>query len=85
MLVQLAVQKLTVTSDHLSGEMKSTFSCRDQLGFRIHVSTGELVGVFYKSFLLHVHQDPLTAHRTDVVGQAPAGHASLVVVLKTHT
>lgn len=58
----------------------------DQLSFRIHVSTGELVGVLYKSFLLHVHQDPLTAHRTDVVVQAPAGHAPLVVVLKnTHT
>ena len=60
-------------------------SCSDQLSLRIQVSTGELVGVFYESFLLHVHQDPLTAHGADVVGQAPAGHASLVVVLETHT
>lgn len=64
------------------GDIKRLFSCRILLSFRIHVSTGELVGVFYKSFLLHVHQDPLAAHCTDVIGQAPAGHPSLVVVLE---
>lgn len=48
------------------------------------MSTGELVGVFNESFLLHVHQDPLAAHSADVVGQVPAGHAAFVVVLEGH-
>lgn len=48
------------------------------------MTTGELEGVFYKSLLLHLHQDPLTAHGTDASAQAPAGHAALVVVLKAN-
>lgn len=49
---------------------------------RIHVSAGQLVGVLDKSLVLNVHQDPLTTDGADVVGQTPAGHASLVVVLR---
>lgn len=57
---------------------------RETQNFRIHVSAGQLVGVFDETLLLHIHQEALSAHGTDVVRQAPAGHPSPAVVLHTH-
>lgn len=48
---------------------------------RIHVTTGQTVGVLDEPLLLHLHQYPLTAHSTDIVCEASAGHAPPVIVL----
>lgn len=48
---------------------------------RIHVTTGQAVGVLDEPLLLHLHQDSLTAYSTDVISEGPAGHAPPVIVL----
>lgn len=53
----------------------------DRPPLRIHVTTGQTVGVLDEPLLLHLHQDPLTAYSTDIVREAPAGHAPPVIVL----
>lgn len=53
----------------------------DRPPLRIHVTTGQTVGVLDEPLLLHIHQDPLTAHSTDIVREAPAGHAPPAIVL----
>lgn len=53
----------------------------DKPPLRIHVTTGQAVGVLDETLFLHLHQDPLTAHSADVIGEGPTGHAPPVVVL----
>lgn len=53
----------------------------DRPPLRIHVTTGQAVGVLDEPLLLHLHQDPLTTYSTDVIGEGPAGHATPAIVL----
>ncbi len=49
---------------------------------RIHVVTGELVGVLNDAFLIYIHKNLLTTHGTHIITEVSGRHTTHVIILK---